>query len=925
MRIRDAYLEGYLGLLEGTGRNELSVDFNPAHEAGLKRLMFFGRNGSGKSTFMNALTPFPSQGDDRSSIIVPGRTGRKIVTFMRGETEVKCDIRWSSKGKTSCFMFLDGSDQPLELTAKGNIGEYLKAVEQELGVTPEFLKIGRVGSRVSGFLDLGPGPRKNYIGNFMPEVAEWSTMHKNVSKRVSAMKQQLQGLQVELDRIEPREELDNAMRRGESELNRLRDEGSRLDTRIGAAQGALDEMRPTRLRIIEEAGLPPSDDVFNPIAAAASSQEGVATRAEGQIAKLVQERPRLEAFRDPAVAKAKAAEIGNTIAGLNGQLTALRSTRLDARARLDTAIKVETDAKTALNRAAGSAAQLEALTTQAAQLEAKATMLTETAAGHADIPDELTYDEVKVASDALMSLESEIADLRTAFPTSDLLDLAVQNGMDADALRGVAAGLTTNARELRTRLDTARSRIGTIEAQVQFHNRFAGMHCNDPRCPFESHISQFATAGDELAAKKAEIESLEGRSENATAEARNAETAANAAKSVVAAHARIRRYRPVLEAAGVWDAVGPSSAFYDLVASSAPVASQVLSVTNLLEAVAVKRDLSEAQRTLTGIRERIAGLEALRDAREQLEESMARATEAVARAREEHDTANTRVTQVEQSASVQEQALALINQLITLHDNSEAARAKAAALSEAGAALEQMHERWSAAETDLNEARGARDSVTIGMQSADQALANARLRLSRRDEFEGRLAEMQGKLERAQAVAEACHPARGAPIEFLRDFLDVTRDTVNELLDVAMRGEFRIGFSLTDSEFRVPVSKGSGRVIPDVTEASEGQLALAKTVLSLALVKQTVQAQGGYNVICFDEIDGMLDRERNRERFAEIVERLSSELGLEQLIMISHNDNFAASPAGIVLFPGHAMPVTDESFLSNKLILADFS
>ena len=874
---------------------------------------------------MNALTPFPSQGDDRSSIIVPGRAGRKIVTFMRGETEVKCDIRWSSKGKTSCFMFLDGSDQPLELTAKGNIGEYLKAVEQELGVTPEFLKIGRVGSRVSGFLDLGPGPRKNYIGNFMPEVAEWSTMHKNVSKRVSAMKQQLQGLQVELDRIEPREELDNAMRRGESELNRLRDEGSRLDTRIGAAQGALDEMRPTRLRIIEEAGLPPSDDVFNPIAAAASSQEGVATRAEGQIAKLVQERPRLEAFRDPAVAKAKAAEIGNTIAGLNGQLTALRSTRLDARARLDTAIKVETDAKTALNRAAGSAAQLEALTTQAAQLEAKATMLTETAAGHADVPDELTYDEVKVASDALMSLESEIADLRTAFPTSDLLDLAVQNGMDADALRGVAAGLTTNARELRTRLDTARSRIGTIEAQVQFHNRFAGMHCNDPRCPFESHIGQFATAGDELAAKKAEIESLEGRSENATAEARNAETAANAAKSVVAAHARIRRYRPVLEAAGVWDAVGPSSAFYDLVASSAPVASQVLSVTNLLEAVAVKRDLSEAQRTLTGIRERIAGLEALRDAREQLEESMARATEAVTRAREEHDTANTRVTQVEQSASVQEQALALINQLITLHDNSEAARAKAAALSEAGAALEQMHERWSAAETDLNEARGARDSVTIGMQSADQALANARLRLSRRDEFEGRLAEMQGKLERAQAVAEACHPARGAPIEFLRDFLDVTRDTVNELLDVAMRGEFRIGFSLTDSEFRVPVSKGSGRVIPDVTEASEGQLALAKTVLSLALVKQTVQAQGGYNVICFDEIDGMLDRERNRERFAEIVERLSTELGLEQLIMISHNDNFAASPAGIVLFPGHAMPVTDESFLSNKLILADFS
>ena len=235
-----------------------------------------------------------------------------------------------------------------------------------------------------------------------------------------------------------------------------------------------------------------------------------------------------------------------------------------------------------------------------------------------------------------------------------------------------------------------------------------------------------------------------------------------------------------------------------------------------------------------------------------------------------------------------------------------------------------MHERWDAVLTDRDDATAAKHDAVIAMQQADSALADARLRLSRRDEFEGRLADMQGKLTRAQAVADACHPARGAPIEFLRDFLDVTRDNVNELLDVAMRGEFRIGFSLTDSEFRIPVSKGSGRVIPDVTEASDGQLALAKTVLSLALVKQTVQAQGGYNVISFDEIDGMLDRERNRERFAEIVERLSAELGLEQLIMISHNDNFAASPAGIVLFPGHAMPVDDRTFLENKVVLARF-
>ncbi len=924
MRIKNAYAEGYLGLLEGTGRNELYVDFEPAAAAGIQKILLFGRNGSGKTTFMNTLSPFPTQGDERSTVIVPGRAGRKIITFDRNGTEIKCDIRWSSKGKASCFMFLDGSDQPLDLTAKGNIGEYLKAVEQELGVTPDFLKMGRVGARVNSFLDLQPGPRKNFIGQFLPELEEWSVMYKNVSKRVSTIKAQLQGLQVELDRIEPREELENAMRRTDAELNRLREEVSRLDTRIGTATGAFDEMSSARARMITEAGFDPEDGEFNPILQYAEGSKSAAAKAEAQIAKLVAERPRLEAFREPDVAKAKANEITNTISRLNGELSALRSNRLQTRSRLDAAIKAETDAKTALNRATGSAEQLAALTTQAEQLETKVAALGEQAAGYEGLPDGLTYDEVKVASDALMNLQSEISDLRAAFPTPDLLDLAVKQAMDGDAIRAIAAGLSSNARELRGRLDVARARIGTIEAQVQFHNRFAGMHCNDPRCPFEAHIGQFASASDELANKKAEVESLEKRADAAAEEARNTEAAAAAAKAVVAAHSRLRRFRPTLEAAGIWSAVGPSASFYELIASGSIEAADTLSVTRLLDGLAVKRDLTEAQRTLGGVRERIAGLEALRNAREQLEENLARASEQVATAREDHARADAEVARVEQSVNVQDQALQLLNQLIALHDGAEKARADADRLSGMGTALEEMHERWDAVLADRHEATTAKQDAVLAMQQADSALADARLRLSRRDEYEGRLADMQGKLDRAQAVANACHPARGAPIEFLRDFLDVTRDNVNELLDVAMRGEFRIGFSLTDSDFRVPVSKGSGRVIPDVTEASEGQLALAKTVLSLALVKQTVQAQGGYNVICFDEIDGMLDRERNRERFAEIVERLSAELGLEQLIMISHNDNFAAAPAGIVLFPGHAMPVDDRTFLENKIVLARF-
>lgn len=923
MRIKSILLEGFVGIQEGTGRSSIEVDFEPARAAGIKKILLLGRNGSGKSTTLNALSPFPSQGDDHTMTILPGRAGRKIVTFDRAGTEIRCDIRWSSKGKTACFMFIGGSEEPTPETAKGNVGEYMRAVEIELGVVPDYLKMGRVGSRVGSFLDLQPGQRKSFIGRFLPEVEEWAAMHRNVAQRVSDMKAQLNGLQIELERIEERGELESAMRRSTAEVERLQREVERIDTRLGAASGALGEMGPAREALIRRSGVSDTGD-FNPIAQAIEAANREAERTSSQIERLLAERPRLQAYVDVAVANAKLMEIRSAVARAGGELDVLRSSRSEARSRLDAAIKAETSARVSLAQAKSSEATLSALKSQAEELSSKTTMLLEASRGTQEIPEGLSYEDVKAASDFLMSLTGEIGDLRNAFPSPAELDLAVEKDMDEAALAALASGHRENERELRRRLDTARSRIANIEAQVSFHNRFAGMHCSDSRCPFEKHISQFASASSELKDKRAEVESLEARSIAAAQSATDLTVAARAARSVIAAHSRLRKHRPALEAAGVWSAVGPSKSFYALVASKTTDAAETLSVKRLLDSVGIRRDLSEAERTLSGVQERITGLEALRGAQEQLEEAAAASAASAASARQEVVEIDTRISRSESLITSQRQALELVERLTSLQSASRAASAKARELGAISSELELMRARWTQAETDSEEAQRERNDATASIRQAESTLADSRLRLARRDEYESRLAELSGRLERAQVIADACHPARGAPVEFIRDFLDTTRDSVNELLDIAMRGEFRLSFSLTDSEFRIPVSKGSGRVIPDVTEASEGQLALAKTVLSLALVRQTVRMQGGYNVICFDEIDGLLDRERNRERFAEIVERLSDELGLEQLFLISHNDNFVAAPAGLVLFPGHAMPTDDRAFMANKVVLAKF-
>jgi DNA repair exonuclease SbcCD ATPase subunit len=144
------------------------------------------------------------------------------------------------------------------------------------------------------------------------------------------------------------------------------------------------------------------------------------------------------------------------------------------------------------------------------------------------------------------------------------------------------------------------------------------------------------------------------------------------------------------------------------------------------------------------------------------------------------------------------------------------------------------------------------------------------------------------------------------------------------MIDLALGGDFRIGFEVTDTEFKIPIYKGSGTVLSDITTGpSGGETQLVKVVLSLALVKQIIQSNN-FNILALDETDSELDREKNRERFVSIVDKLINDLGIEQVFIISHNDHFHVAEAGLILLPGHSMPAEQEDlFMKNKIIVAD--
>lgn len=928
MILKSVYLQNYLGILEGMNRSEIYIDFMQMFEHGLRNVLFLGRNGVGKSVLINSLTPFPSQGDERQHHIVPGKPGRKIIEFVKDDgTEIKCDIRWRPTGSPSCFIYLNGSDEPTRETAKGNVGEYLNAVKELMGVTPDYLKIGRIGSRVSSFIEMKARQRKDYIGQFMPEIEEWAAMHKNVAKRIGVFKQQLQGLQVELDRIRPASELQAEIDRSAASVIQLTEHRRRIDTATGQAQGVLSQMQPVRESLLRRAGIDPSSDdhTANPVAPVLQAAISKLESAERHIEKLVAERPRLKEYTDPDAATTRLNAIKEHISKLQGERGALISSRSLARGRVDTAQSELDKINVELRRVASVQSDLANLTKRESESSQRLKEANEAIADLPEIAEGLTYEEVKTASELIFDFHNEVTRLRGRFSSQDSFDVAARLEMDSTGIQFELANRNTAIRNLRERLSTTKARLATTESHADFYRRFSGMHCNDSRCPYERYISEYSNAANELEGKKSEIAALEERIEQAEAELNDLQSARTAAESVLRYWDRLIKCRPTLVAAGVWDSVGSLTKLISCLAMPQSEVVDMVSVQDLLENIRLRRVASEAERIHNEILNQITVVRAREGNRGQLEENKVRAEEVLRTERLELEKVEALLNANGNGEATANGARMLLESMVNAQNTIKEAKEKVDLLTEINDGIEEMAEQWNAAINEIDRCEEESVSVNALLSDAESAANTARRNMERREEYEARLAELAGCLQRAQQVADACHPAKGAPVEFLRDFLDVTRNSVNDLLDVALQGEFRIGFKLTDSEFTIPVAKGSGRVIDDVTEASEGQIALAKTVLSLALIKQTVQ-ESGFNIVTLDEPDGMLDKERNRERFAEIVDRLSMELGLQQLFMISHNDNFQNAPAALVLMPGHAMPTEpDDAFMSNKLVLVDWS
>lgn len=147
-----------------------------------------------------------------------------------------------------------------------------------------------------------------------------------------------------------------------------------------------------------------------------------------------------------------------------------------------------------------------------------------------------------------------------------------------------------------------------------------------------------------------------------------------------------------------------------------------------------------------------------------------------------------------------------------------------------------------------------------------------------------------------ELVKKALSAKEGIPLLYIQIYLKNIQDITNDLLFIIYGDELYIeDFSISANEFKIPyVTKGTE--IDDVCYASQGERSFVSLALSFALIYQSIS---NYNIMLLDEIDSTLDTQ-NREKFLRILEKLMEMIDAEQIFVISHNNMFNMYPVDII-------------------------
>lgn len=847
MKILYLKLTNFINIVTAFNTETIEIDFSKSNN---NVVLLTGPNGSGKTSILSCLHPFPTNGnmDVRSDnpIIVPRENGYKEIHISDGDDLYVIQHFYTRNGDKHIIKSYIQKNG-VELNENGNVTSFKEIVEKELGLEQDYMKLTRLGSNVTNFIDMKRQERKNFTGKIISEADIYLSYHKKIMADKNKVNIQINHTSDLIRRLQVDDlgELKKAQKSLQHQIEDLTAKIEKANSELSVLQYQLNDcgdIPAMRERIQEK---------------------------EKEL-KHIQK------------ALARASEIKISISTLKSMIEEAKISILKAKSSLDTNVITRTGI---LNQLDSIANEIDSIRREIARIEddqnvkdmeANIELLRETIRRRAKESGIGGY--VRPCSKAEMEDLIKMLDkcMDILLSTYELGKGPIQKAVSFFHTKTDIEKYTRENRE-KIKRNRMQSLCEQVYAEVSKDIGLLGPDCKNPSgCrvyDFYQRIYEYATQAPD---KVIEDETFLAYTKMAY---NNIQTVLKYLRDY---HDIFEKMPECIKDQFLMSTVLAHICNMEWIYDKDIIFHELGLITDDELQDADLEELSRQKSMLAQYKKANSNIEYFQNKLEELIDSRTSLMGQLDKVKETINSLNEEIVEKEASVSDYEDMVIAMEHEDEVETEFNDLKSKLTLASQLSL---QIREKTSI----LNDLQFRKNKMSKTHQDNEFRIENYK-------RYKKDLDELSSKFTDLEYLARALSSREGIPLIFIQAYLKDIKDVANQLLDVVYDGDLHLeDFEITADEFGIPYST-KGTTVKDVIYASQGERSFISLALSFALTYKSISK---YNIMLLDEIDATLDIS-NREKFLHVLEMQIDMIHAEQVFVISHNDMFNAYPVDIV-------------------------
>ena len=894
MRLLRLRLENYIGIYNGMGLSSIEIDFSKCIH---KVLIIKGDNGTGKSTIFKALTPLA----DSSIDYIPDKTAIKEIAY---ETDFQTilNIKYESLVKdgirrpTKCYLNRLNPDGSIEnLNPSNNITTAKEVIYDILGIDDNFITLSQLSANKKGLGGLKPSERKRYVNSIISSLAAFNNIHKLITTKSTVLKSIIDSYVTKLSQIGniaivedaikkdtlALKELDNKKNGLISEIATIKAELSRLDS----SGNFLDDYKNLSMRkIILEKEIRDLPDIEE--------------YSEEKLIQYEKDMAKYEANEEMLSSRAKElldeeSKINNNITELTIKLDSLyNKEHMD-----DLNSKIESTKK-----------ELESYKPYFHLFKT-----------YKDISEQ-DYETVKLVIEKFNSTVENIFQTYSETVRKESMN-SLRTGKKEVILdhTEILSGLEKQLEDLRTE----KRDVEFLNNRSKDYNKIPDDCNHKSDCPF---IKDVVEAKNALRSRQS-IYSLSTKI-NSTLDA--IESAKNLAED------NMIKTQCLYEMKSILEYIQSMSKIIRKFPGTESLDSINTLYHNIEHGIRLNFESVDKYQEFKNISTIVSALEEDLHSYESAKEKLISANAEIRILQEKIN------TDLKNLSTIRDSKLSIFAEIEKIRsskmeiemvlDSIRYAKINKAKFEEVSVELNEITNKIESMEKntilikDLTDKLNRRASELSALQNTDlpaisKAIEENKYRMVLFEQYTRDSQEYAAKYNEVQMIKKYTS-IHGIQTVYMSVFMNSILNTTNTLLRLLFGGRFALQpFIINENEFNIPCADSEGRVREDISLMSDSQLSMISMLISFVLLRNS---SNRYNIIKLDEVDDNLDS-MNRIQFSILIEQIMNDLGFDQCLIISHNNELDLSNTDIVILKMESQEMIDSLYNSGGNIVFSYN